>query len=331
MSNERHKNDGKIKSFIIRGENWAIIIGVFIILVAICVPFAIIYKLGWIFTYKQFEKLGVVGDFFGGTTVGLFTLASIIFVIAAIVMQKKELELQRKELAQTREEFKTGNTTAKVQQVDNAFFNMLSLHHQIVNNIRTTKGTSSNAIIGREAISYFLDRFELNLAFHFFNSDDPEVNSLYVWNNTNRIKQQYLEKIHNEYDVVSQELLDDIYANFTDEYGNHIGHYMRNNYRIVKFIVNNVAENEEEQKKIIEETGREPIIADKKYYFGMLRAQWSNAEYELIMINALHSKNIKFKNLIIKYDVLDIQDKSAEEFKLKKNSIFKAYRRLIEA
>ncbi len=46
---------------------------------------------------------------------------------------------------------------------------------------------------------------------------------------------------------------------------------MRNNYRIVKFIVENVADNEEKQK-IKEKTGRDSIIEDKRFYFGTLRA-----------------------------------------------------------
>ncbi|PEF41028.1 hypothetical protein CN563_19815 [Bacillus sp. AFS026049] len=115
---------------------------------------------------------------------------------------------------------------------------------------------------------------------------------------------------------------------------------MRNNYRIVKFIVNNVVDDKKEQISMKKETGREPIIGDKRYYFGTLRAQWSNAEFELILINSLYKENYKFKNLILKYDVLDI--KESEKNKLDKQtplegfilkasmSRFKAYRKLIE-
>lgn len=85
--------------------------------------------------------------------------------------------------------------------------------------------------------------------------------------------------------------MDEVYKEFHDDFGNDIGHYMRFNYRIVKFIVNNVANDETEQMKIKEATGRETIIADRRYYFGLLRAQWSNAEFELILINSLYSEN----------------------------------------
>ena len=55
--------------------------------------------------------------------------------------------------------------------------------------------------------------------------------------------------------ILSQAELNEVYKDFHDTYGNYIGHYMRNNYRIVKFIVNNVANDKDEQKKIKEETG----------------------------------------------------------------------------
>ncbi|WP_240523729.1 putative phage abortive infection protein [Bacillus cereus] len=51
-------------------------------------------------------------------------------------------------------------------------------------------------------------------------------------------------------------------------------------------------------KKIKEETKRDTFFGDKRFYFGTLRAQWSNAEFELIFINSLYERNSKFKNLI---------------------------------
>ncbi|MFP8643348.1 putative phage abortive infection protein [Priestia aryabhattai] len=328
--NEEDKGSKEEISSWKKKENWIIAIGIIAIAAAIATPFIILHEVGGHFTYKQFDKLGVVGDFFGGTTVGLFTLASIIFVIAAIVMQKKELELQRKELAQTREEFKTGNTTAKVQQIDNAFFNMLSLHHQIVNGIKMNKG--SKVYIGREAILTLRNIYEDQIGWKLYSSENPSE-GLLSWLEGHRVKKEYLENLFGSFDTINQENLDEVYREFHDAYGNDIGHYMRNNYRIVKFIVNNVANDEFEQEKIRKETGREPIIGDKRYYFGMLRAQWSNAEFELILINSLYKENHKFKDLILKYDVLDIKEATSDQqaFKLKSSmSKFKAYRSLIE-
>lgn len=57
-----------------------------------------------------------------------------------------------------------------------------------------------------------------------------------------------MNKFFNTPNGISKERLNEIYKDFHDEYGNAIGDYMRNNYRIFKFIVENVVENEEEQK-----------------------------------------------------------------------------------
>lgn len=301
------------------------ITGAIVIGLAILNPFFIMWLSKTGFTVDQIDKLGTIGDFFGGTTVGLLSLASILFVIHTIGIQRRELEL-------TREEFKTGNTTAKVQQIDNAFFNMLSLHHQIVNNITITdsKGT---IYTGRKAFEAIKDIYQRDFAVIEFLKENPDK-GLKDWLN-GKTQKHYIEKLFCSEDTITTEALDKYYKDFHGEYGNNIGHYMRNNYRIVKYIVNNVVNDEDEQKKIKEETGRETIIGDRRYYFGMLRAQWSNAEFELILINSLYSENHKFKNLIIKYDVLDMEDKEnntdPEVFKIKESmSKFKAYRKLIE-
>ncbi|MGG0789261.1 putative phage abortive infection protein [Peribacillus simplex] len=301
------------------------------IILAILNPFIIMLVSKTGFTVSSIGTLGTVGDFFGGTTVGLLSLASIFFIIHTITIQGEELRL-------TRDEFITGNTTAKVQQIDNAFFNMLSLHHQIVNNIKLTKGHETYT--GREAIEQLKLIYEDMFGLKPFLTKYPGVNKEY-WRTLMKDKKvEFLDPIFKNEDTINQESLDEVYKEFHDKYGNSIGHYMRFNYRIVKFIDNNVANDENEQKRIFNETGRETIIGDRRYYFGMLRAQWSNAEFELILINSLYTKNKKFKDLILKYDVLDIkesekaeQDKhtSLERFKLKDSmDKFKPYRSLIE-
>ncbi|WP_307311115.1 hypothetical protein [Neobacillus driksii] len=105
--------------------NGWLIAGGIVIVGAILNPFIIMALSKTNFTVTEIDELGTVGDFFGGTTVGLLSLASILFVIHTIAIQSKELALQRKELSLTREEFKTGNLTAKVQQIDNAFFSII--------------------------------------------------------------------------------------------------------------------------------------------------------------------------------------------------------------
>lgn len=118
-------------------ENKWIFVGGIVIVAAISTPL-ILFIVRNNLDQKTFEALGPVGDFFGGTTVGLLTLASMLFVIASISMQKKqldmqqdELKMQREELAKTREEFELTNKTLTKQQFESTFFNMINLHHNL--------------------------------------------------------------------------------------------------------------------------------------------------------------------------------------------------------
>ncbi|TDU16458.1 putative phage abortive infection protein [Bacillus sp. BK450] len=118
-------------------ENKWIFVGGIVIVAAISTPL-ILFIVRNHLDQKTFEALGPVGDFFGGTTVGLLTLASMLFVIASISMQKKqldmqqdELKMQREELAKTREEFELTNKTLTKQQFESTFFNMINLHHNL--------------------------------------------------------------------------------------------------------------------------------------------------------------------------------------------------------
>lgn len=127
-------------------EFWIILFGGIVAVVGISVPFLIMYFTDQAFVLSNFQNLGVIGDYFGGTTVGLLSLASIIFVTAAIIMQKEELELQRIEVRKTREEYEITNTTMKKQQFDSIFFNMINLHNNIQNDLKL------NRVNGREVI-----------------------------------------------------------------------------------------------------------------------------------------------------------------------------------
>ena len=84
---------------------------------------------------------GEFGDMFGVVN-ALFSGLAFLGVIIAILLQKKELTLQREELEQTRgelagqrEQLALQSTTLRKQSFDNTFFQMLNLHHSIVDGI----------------------------------------------------------------------------------------------------------------------------------------------------------------------------------------------------
>lgn len=160
MLNENHTDESWYK----KKENLWILGGIVTAFIAIIVPFSILYGTGWEISYNQFQNLGVVGDFFGGTTVGLFTLASIIMVTAAIVMQKEELKMQRKELELTRKEFEKArkeyeitNDTMVRQQFETTFFNMITLHHSNTDKLHNN-GFDGNEVI-KDALNTFSDYY----------------------------------------------------------------------------------------------------------------------------------------------------------------------------
>lgn len=302
-------------------------LGILLIIIAVIMPFRVRnYFKPKIENYKTIADLGTIGDFIGGTTVAFLTAASVVLLLATIIMQRKEIKISQESIVQlvmqtkasieqaeqARKETQITNTTMKKQQFETTFFNMVNLHHQIVDGMRITRifeidGEQKQQVyVGREVTKQLKAFFDTVLSFN------PPKNT-----------------------YISQKELDKLYGDFHNNYGNDIGHYMRNNYRIVKFIVDNVANDESEQKRVKQETGRELIVGDRRYYFGMLRAQWSNAEFALILINSLYSKHKKFKDLILKYDVLDMEDREdnsvTDTFKLKESmSDFESYKNLIE-
>lgn len=119
---------------------------------ALIIPFAILFCTHN-FSLKGIDGLGTFGDFFGGTTVGLFNLSSILLVLTAVIMQRKELE-------QTRNEFVQTNKTLIKQQFDNTFFNMINLHNEIV------KGLKIADYEGKYALSYLNLRMKQQYSTH---------------------------------------------------------------------------------------------------------------------------------------------------------------------
>lgn len=319
---EKQKKDGVEKGWFVAG--------LVAIAVAIATPFLVIgISTSKRFNFEDISTLGSVGDYFGGSTIGLLSIASIFFIIHTI-------SIQREELRATRLEFEIGNSTAKIQQIDNAFFNMLSLNNQITNDIKIIK--DENTISGRTALIELREELILKIAVKQYELDYPDE-GMSRWSSNKILRRDYITRLLKEENSIGQGDIDKAYEVFHEEYGDFIGHYMRNNYRIVKFIVENVVEEEKEVEEVFSSTKRKPIVGDRKYYFGMLRAQWSTPEFELIFINSLYSSNKKFKDLIVKYDVLDINgikktDETEEQkdpFVIKKDlQKFNAFKALIE-
>lgn len=195
--------------------------GIATIICALAVPIAIIRFSKTTINTTDIGLLGPVGDFFGGSTIGLLSIASIFFIIHTIRIQSKELALQRKELKLTRTELEDtrkvheeSNKTQLIQRFETTFFNMLSLHNDILANINRTSSTSKDRS-GRNAISYIFNKYNL------------------IYNAFKNLEVTHLQKI----EMTT--------ADFLKYYGDDIGHYYRNLYQILNFIDNSSLTHEE--------------------------------------------------------------------------------------
>ncbi|WP_102335731.1 putative phage abortive infection protein [Salimicrobium jeotgali] len=191
---------------------WA---GFVTVLLALATPFVIMGLASKAFNVNDLTSLGGLGDFFGGSTIGLLSIASIFFIIHTITIQSKELSLQREELSLTREEmertrkeYEVTNETMKLQKFETTFFNMMLLLENIVSDISIQTRGGKN-IEGRKAFVTFYDYF----AFMTGTGSSSAKENLRV----------YLE--------------------FYKEYRADLGHYFSHLESILKFIDNSNIEN----------------------------------------------------------------------------------------
>ena len=119
---------------------------------------------GW---FDTWQDRGTFGDMFGAVNT-LFSGLAFAGIIFAIILQSKELELQRSELELTREELKgqkeqlqNQNTTLQFQNAENTFFQMVSLHNDIINgiDIRGRSADASATKTGRDCFRFFYNTY----------------------------------------------------------------------------------------------------------------------------------------------------------------------------
>ncbi len=169
---------------------------------------------------------GVFGDQFGAVN-ALFSGLAFAGVIYAVILQSKELQLQRDELEQTREvlidqkrQLEEQNITMQQQRFETTFFQMLSLHNEIVESLEHSV-SSKKILHGRICFS----RWQKIL-----------VN----WTSTRRNK-----------GLSDQEAICGTYNEFYKKYQHLIGHYFRNLYTIIKIVDRSSVENKRDYTNIV--------------------------------------------------------------------------------
>ncbi|MER2030966.1 MAG: putative phage abortive infection protein [Solibacillus sp.] len=320
-------------NFLFKRENILLIFGLIIILVAVSTPFMIMWTNNYEYNLSFFEELGPIGDFFGGTTVGLLSLASLMFVTAAMFMQKEELELQRKEVTATRKEYEITNSTMKKQSFDSTFFNMINLHQSILNQVKYEK--KSEVYLGRDVFNVIYKdlKFKVKLK---KNAVLRRIYSDYLYNNI-ETRMKFIEGFFikeeitpirtlfiEEFEVLCSEkpmsweleLLKKLLNNFSENKNELL--INRNNDYIFKLLINRIISTEE-------------IISseEKSALFNNLPIQYKKEFYEDFYSDSEDIIGHYYRNLyrIVKY----IQDYKFTENEEENKSLQKEYRGILRA
>ena len=111
------------------------------------------------------NDLDKLGDYVGGVVTSIWSLAGLIIIYVAflgqkqqILQQQKEMLYNRLEISMTREEMVQQNETLSRQRFENTFFQMLNLHHQIVNAIDIIEVNHQNHK-ARDAFKFIYENF----------------------------------------------------------------------------------------------------------------------------------------------------------------------------
>jgi len=247
----------------------------------------------WCLTYyllkDDIDNRGTFGDMFGSIN-ALFSGLALAGIIFTILLQRIELGYQRNELRETRKEFIIQNKTLKTQRFENTFFNLLGLHHQIIEGIDYETQIAKQD--GRSA-------FSPNREFEIVTVKGRDV-----------FKDKFDLLIRNVSNT--NKTLNEDYLEFYTTVQSDFGHYFRNLYRIVKFVDQTefyakeelgVPNNAEKYKDLVK---HEIYNFPERYkYTSMIRAQLSDYELLWLFYNCLSDYGIeKFKPLIEKYSIL---------------------------
>lgn len=110
----------------------------------------VLWGISWVCIYRFFDNWGdrgTFGDMFGAVN-SLFSGLGLAGLIYTIWLQIKELQQQRKDIEETRK-------LIVEQGIENKFFQLLRVHHEIVNSIEIT-GIESYK--GRTAFKHIIDK-----------------------------------------------------------------------------------------------------------------------------------------------------------------------------
>ncbi len=181
----------------------------FVVGVVVAYAIFIIYMTWPISTYSM-DKAGVFGDSFGILT-SVFSGLAFAGVIWTVLSQLEELSITRDQL--------------KNQGIESAFFQMLNLHNEMLNEIDLSDKTATGIMVttGRDVINVF----------------------------RNRLRTQF-QKINSEQNNLSEkEKADKAYEQFWQKHQSELAHYYRFLFNIFRFIYESESDKKQLYSKLV--------------------------------------------------------------------------------
>jgi len=335
-----------------KSSRWLILFG-FIILVIGIFSFIIFQTFNIKSETFTIENFSQFGGFIGGVVGSLWSLAGFILFYIALNKQKEDLEINRKalesqiasmnlqteefkaqvqELEETRKVYIEQNKTQSLQRFENTFFNMLSLHHKIVEGIDVNVKEfikinseyydflfSSNEFLrlnngvykSRDAFKITYLHLEYLLKINFYlHLKNPKTNTNF---SDGKGFSFDIEEFNKLSFIDNNDNFNNIYLFIYNKLNTDFGHYFRNLYRIIKMIDEQIFDSESQQNDF-----------EKKYYYtSIVRAQLSDYELLWIFFNCNYEFGSKFKPLIEKYAFLKVLSQTNDLVLIKYKSFYK--------
>lgn len=241
-------------------------------------------------------KTGPIGDTIGGIMSPFLSLIGSLLVFMAL---KSQIEANQKVSTQ----FKKQETDNIRRDFENTFFQMLQIHHQLVQNmdfdlktIVEDKETSKDL---NELLEY-KEKKKINFD-HKLTSRDVFKESFLLLDFLIELRLKNNKELNQK--LTAKEILDTTYLFIYEYLDADYGHYFRNLYRIFKLI--EIQDfNLKDQKKSDEL---------KYYYASIVRSQLSDYEIYWLFFNCLFEYGAKFKPLVENYCVLKILANNKKE------------------
>ncbi|MCG3665457.1 putative phage abortive infection protein [Aliarcobacter butzleri] len=282
----------------------------YIFIIALCIIGSIfLIELILVVCFYDIDKLGAFGDFFGGMINPLLTFCTFMALLMTIILQQKELSLTREELSETKQATKDSaqalreqSNSIKVQNFENTFFNMITLHNEIVKNLKiknhiieysyelleATENSLGEIEIQRIETNFnLIKQFDLDESIFYGKEAFEHIcNNIDTFLNIRSNNKKLFKNIFKIKNINLNRKPTFIYDLCHQCYSNIIGHYFGNIYQILKFI--STSEN-----------------IDKRKYSDLFRAQFSAQELQLLFYHCSGSiGSTKFKPLIEEFEFL---------------------------